>query len=136
MNSKLKNAIALVAGIFLGAIANSLTLKAGMALIPPPPGFDMNTTEGLNAAFAAMETKHFITPFLSHALGTLIGAFVVVRIAASHHKIFAYTIAGLFFLGGLYMVLVLNAPMWFNLTDLILAYFPMGWLALRLNKVV
>lgn len=67
--------------------------------------------------------------------GTLIGAFVAVRIAASHHKIFAYTIAGLFFLGGLYMVLILNAPMWFNITDLVLAYFPMAWLALRLNKV-
>ncbi len=106
-----------------------------MALIPPPEGLDMNTPEGLKAFYAAAETKHFITPFLSHALGTLIGAFVALRIAASHHKIFAYTIAGLFFLGGLYMVIILNAPMWFNLTDLILAYFPMSWLALRLNKV-
>jgi hypothetical protein len=131
----LKNIIAVVAGLLFGSAANMLTLQIGMALIPPPEGFDMNTPEGLNAAFAVMETKHFISPFLSHALGTLIGAFVAVRIAASHHKIFAYTIAGIFFLGGLYMVIILNAPMWFNLTDLILAYFPMAWLALRLNKV-
>ena len=136
MNPKIKNTLALLAGIALGSIANGLTLQIGMALIPPPQGFDMNTPEGLNAAFAAMETKHFLTPFLSHALGTLIGAFVAVRIAVSHHNIFAYVISGLFFLGGLYMVLILNAPMWFNLTDLILAYFPMGWLALRLNKVI
>jgi hypothetical protein len=131
----LKNIIAVVAGLLFGSAANMLTLQIGMALIPPPEGFDMNTPEGLNAAFAVMETKHFISPFLSHALGTFVGAFIVARFAARHHKTFAYVIAGLFFLGGLYMVLILNAPMWFNLTDLILAYFPMAWLALRLNKV-
>ncbi len=135
MNPTLKNVIALVLGIVLGSITNFLTLQTGMALIPPPEGFDMNTPEGINAASAAMETKHYVTPFLAHALGTLIGAFIAIRIAASNHKVFAYVIAGLFFLGGLYMVIILNAPMWFNLTDLILAFFPMAWLALRLNKV-
>jgi hypothetical protein len=136
MNPKLKNGLVLIAGIVLGSIANGLTLKAGMNLIPPPEGFDMNTPEGLNAAFAAMETKHFITPFLSHALGTLVGAYIVVKFAVSNKKLFAYLISGLFFLGGLYMVLILNAPMWFNITDLVLAYFPMGWLALKMNKVI
>lgn len=136
MNPKLKNGLALIAGIVLGSIANGLTLKTGMTLIPPPEGFDMNTPEGLNAAFAAMETKHFITPFLSHAMGTLFGAYIVVKFAVSNKKLFAYSISGLFFLGGLYMVLILNAPMWFNITDLVLAYFPMGWLALKMNKVI
>ena len=136
MNPILKNIIAVVAGLLFGSAANMLTLQIGMTLIPPPEGFDMNTPEGLNAAFAAMDTKHFISPFLSHALGTFVGAFIVARFAASHHKTFACVIAGLFFLGGLYMVLILNAPMWFNLTDLILAYFPMGWLAMKMNRVI
>lgn len=135
MNPILKNIIAVVLGLLLGSAANMLTLLIGLALIPPPEGFDMNTPEGQKAFSAVMEIKHSISPFLSHALGTLIGAFVAVRIAASHQKIFAYTIAGLFFLGGLYMVIILNAPIWFNLSDLILAYFPMAWLALRLNTV-
>ena len=136
MNPKLRNIIAVVAGLFLGSAANMLTLQIGMTLIPPPEGFDMNTPEGLTAAMSRMEHKHFLAPFLSHALGTFVGAFIVARFAASHHKTFAYVIAGLFFLGGLYMVLILNAPMWFNLTDLILAYFPMGWLAMKMNRVI
>lgn len=134
MNPTLKNALSLIAGIALGSVVNGLILQAGMAIIPPPAGFDMDTPEGLNAAFAVMETKHFITPFLAHAIGTFVGAFITVRFAANNKKTFAYTISGLFFLGGLYMVLILNAPLWFNITDLVLAYFPMGWLAVKLNK--
>lgn len=135
MNTILRNIIVVILGILIGSLANGLILQVGMTLIPPPEGFDMNTPEGLTAAMSRMEHKHFLAPFLAHAIGTLVGAFIVARFAASHYKAFAYVVGGLFFLGGLYMVLILNAPMWFNLTDLILAYFPMAWLALRLNKV-
>lgn len=69
MNPILKNIIAVVLGLLLGSAANMLTLQIGMALIPPPEGFDMNTPAGLESFYAAAETKHFITPFLSHALG-------------------------------------------------------------------
>jgi hypothetical protein len=45
-----------------------------------------------------------------------------------------FIISTLFFLGGLSMVLSLNAPQWFNLTDLTLAYFPMGFMAYRMKR--
>jgi len=134
MKDTIRNILAVLAGITLGGLTNGLILKFGMHFIPPPEGFDMNTPEGLNSAFAAMEFKHYVTPFLSHALGTFVGAFVAIVVASNRKKVFAYTISSVFFLGGLYMVLILNAPMWFNVTDLLLAYFPMAWLALRINK--
>jgi hypothetical protein len=43
-------------------------------------------------------------------------------------------IAGLFFAGGLYMVFILPAPLWFDLTDLIIAYFPMAFIGYKLAK--
>jgi hypothetical protein len=43
-------------------------------------------------------------------------------------------IASLFFAGGIYMVMLLPSPLWFNLTDLILAYFPMAFLGYYLLK--
>jgi hypothetical protein len=43
-------------------------------------------------------------------------------------------IASLFFVGGIYMVMLLPSPLWFNLTDLILAYFPMAYLGYYLLK--
>lgn len=134
MMKTLRNILAFVLGLVAGSAANMLILQFGMYLIPPPSGFDMNTPEGLNAAFAVMEFKHFLTPFFSHAIGTLVGSFLVIKIAAGHQMTFAYALATLFFLGGLYMVIILNSPMWFNVVDLVLAYFPMAWLALRLQR--
>jgi hypothetical protein len=42
-------------------------------------------------------------------------------------------IGSLFFVGGLQMVMELPSPMWFNVLDLGLAYFPMVWLGHRLG---
>jgi hypothetical protein len=46
----------------------------------------------------------------------------------------AYLFAGLFFLGGLQMVIALPAPLWMEALDLTVAYFPMAWLALRAQQ--
>jgi hypothetical protein len=44
-------------------------------------------------------------------------------------KFYSFFVAGLFFFGGAYMVSVLPAPIWFNVLDLVVAYFPMMYLA-------
>ncbi|MFT6333835.1 MAG: hypothetical protein ACI86M_001773 [Saprospiraceae bacterium] len=75
--------------------------------------------------------KHFIVPFLAHALGTLIGAFTAVKLGISKHKTLAYIIAGLFLAGGLMMAIKLPEFWKFSIIDLLIAYFPMavlGWL--------
>jgi hypothetical protein len=73
-------------------------------------------------------------PFLAHAFGTFIAAILVSRYCNLWSKTAAYSVAGLFFIGGLMMVLVLPSPLWFTFTDLILAYFPMAFLALKMSK--
>lgn len=65
-------------------------------------------------------------PFLAHALGTFVGALVAALIAANRKMLFAIVI-GLFNLtGGIVAVTMIPAPMWFNVTDLVLAYIPMA----------
>jgi hypothetical protein len=130
MNSAIRNILAVVAGIVVGTVVNGMTLKLMTSIIPPPSGSNLNTMEGLNAAMASMEPKHFIGPFLSHALGTLVGAFITAKIAATHKTALPYIIGGMFFVGGLYMVTQLSAPMWFNALDLVMAYFPMAYLGI------
>ena len=44
----------------------------------------------------------------------------------------AYTVGGLFLLGGVANVVILPAPAWFGALDLIAAYLPIAWLAHRL----
>jgi hypothetical protein len=39
----------------------------------------------------------------------------------------------LFLAGGVLMVVILDAPLWFEITDLVLAYIPMAWLGFKLG---
>ncbi|MFM2201789.1 MAG: hypothetical protein RL040_989 [Bacteroidota bacterium] len=105
----------------------------GGIAVPPPAGFDLNTMEGLAAAMPQMQPMHFLFPFLAHAMGTLVGALIVARFAVSRQLQISFIIGSLFFVGGLQMVMELPSPMWFNVLDLGLAYFPMAWLGHRLG---
>ena len=130
----LKNILAVLAAIFIGGSVNMALIMVSGSIIPPPEGADLTTEEGLKAAMVLMEPKHFLFPFLAHALGTLVGALIVGFFAASHKLYLAMIIATLFFIGGFYMVMILPSPLWFNLTDLILAYFPMAFLGVKLTS--
>lgn len=134
MNPVLKNIIAVAVGIVAGMLVNYSVLKIGMTLIPPPNGIDTNTPEGLKAALPLFEIKHFVTPFLAHALGTLVGAFVAAWISVSQ-KLRAALIIGFFYLlSGISMVVMLPAPLWFSAMDLILAYIPMAFIGYKLGE--
>lgn len=132
MHPILKNTIAVILGLLIGGTVNSLLVMNSAALIPPPDGADLTTTEGLKAAMAIMQPKHFLIPFLAHALGTLVGAFITAKIAASYAKELALMIGLMFFIGGTFMVMALPSPLWFNVSDLLLAYFPMAFLGAKL----
>ncbi len=131
MNPILKNVLAVIVGLIVGSIVNGFLISISPSIIPPPVGSDLTTAEGLQSAMLIMEPKHFLMPFLAHALGTFVGAFITYKISSSLRS--ALLVAAFFFLGGLYMVLILpNTPVWFIALDLIGAYFPMAWLAVKL----
>lgn len=119
---------ALLLGLVIGSLVNMGLLMLGQRLVPPPAGMDTSTMEGLKAAIPLFGPQHFLFPFLAHALGTLVGAFVAARLPApGRPEGRAYTV-GLFFLaGGTANVLMLPAPAWFNALDLLGAYLPMAW---------
>jgi len=102
------------------------------SIIPPPDGADVTTMEGLKASMHLFQPRHFILPFLAHALGTLTGAFVAAVIAANRKMTFALIITLLFLAGGIANVLMLPSPTWFTILDLTGAYIPMGYLGARL----
>ena len=126
MNPLLKNTLAVIGALIIGSMANMALIMVSGSIIPPPEGGDITSMEGLAATIHLFQPKHFIFPFLAHAVGTLVGAFVVVKFAASQHKNLALLIGALFFIGGAINVYVLPAPTWFNVLDLVVAYFPMA----------
>lgn len=133
MNPIFKNILAIIAGFVLGSAVNYCLIMLSAYIIPPPEGADITTMEGLQASIHLFEPKHFIMPFLSHAIGTLTGAFVCVKIAASSHLAMGMVTGLLFFIGGCSAVMMLSSPVWFSVLDLVVAYFPMAWLGVKLG---
>ena len=132
MNPTIKNILALIAGLLIGGAVNMVIIMISSSIIPPPEGADVTTMEGLLASMHLFQPKHFIMPFLAHALGTLVGAFFAALLAASHKMKFAITVGFFFLAGGIANVVMLPAPLWFNILDLVGAYLPMAFFGGRL----
>ncbi|MBK7762670.1 MAG: hypothetical protein IPI46_04770 [Bacteroidetes bacterium] len=133
MHPILRNIVAVIAGLVLGSIVNMGIIILSGSIIAPPEGADVNTTEGLKASMHLFQPKHFIMPFLAHALGTLAGAWLAAKLATQNKLVLALGI-GLFFLaGGIANVFILPSPMWFNVIDLVFAYLPMAYLGGKLG---
>jgi len=132
MNPIIKNILALIAGFIFGSMVNMGIIMVSGSIIPPPDGADVTTMEGLKASMHLFQPKHFIFPFLAHALGTFAGALLAAIIAANHKMKFALGIAFLFLAGGITNIYLLPSPIWFSVVDLAGAYIPMGWLAAKL----
>ncbi|WP_282050922.1 hypothetical protein [Maribacter aquivivus] len=134
MNPVVKNILAVVAGIVVGSIVNMGIIMISGSIIPPPEGADITTMEGLKASIHFFEPKHFIFPFLAHALGTLVGAFIATKIAATRKLLMALLVGLFFLIGGTVNIAMLGGPMWFTALDIIVAYMPMGYLGYKLAK--
>ena len=134
MQKFLRNTLALVAGIVIGGVVNMALINLGPSLIPPPAGVDVNNAESLIKAMPLFEPRHFVMPFLAHAIGTLAGALVAYLIAASHKALIAYFIGAAFLCGGIAASFMIPAPGWFVALDLLLAYLPMAWLGIRIGQ--
>lgn len=129
MNPILKNIIAVIAGFLCGSLVNGGIIMVSGSVIPPPDGADVTTMEGLKASMHLFEPKHFLMPFLAHALGTFVGAFFAAKLAANHQLKFALGIGILFLAGGITNVILLPSPLWFSVLDLVAAYLPMAYMA-------
>lgn len=97
----LQNVLAVLVGCVVGGVVNMGLIAIGPLLIPPPAGVDMTTVAGMEAGVALLEPRHFLFPWLAHALGTLVGAALAARLAAGHRMAVAL--------------------------DLVAAYLPMAW---------
>lgn len=132
MNPILKGILAVVAGVIVGSAVNMAIVMAGPSVIPPPGGADVTTMEGLKSSLHLFEPKHFIMPFLAHALGALSGAFLAALIAPSRKMWYALGIGLWNLVGGVMNTYLLPSPLWFTMLDLTVAYLPMGYLGWKL----
>ncbi len=134
MPSLLRNILAVVVGLVIGGVVNMALITLSPSLIPPPAGVDVNDAESLAKGIHLFGPRHFIMPFLAHALGTLVGAIVAYLIAATYRLQMAYLIGLVFLCGGVAASFMIPAPAWFIALDLVAAYLPMAWLGVQIGS--
>lgn len=133
MSNLVRNVLAVLAGLVIGAVVNGLLITISPMVIPPPAGVDVSNPESLRNSIHLFEARHFIMPFLAHALGTLVGATVAYVIAGSYRMHIALAIGVVFLLGGIAASFMIPAPGWYIALDLLLAYLPMAWLGSKIG---
>ncbi len=129
MNPILRNILILIGGLIAGSIINITLVNLGPFIIPLPEGADISDMEKLAESMALFKPTNFLFPFLGHAVGTFAGAYIVARFAANKKLLLTLLVSVFFLAGGISAVNMLGGPMWFNVTDLVLAYIPMALLA-------
>lgn len=129
----LRNILAVILGLVIGSVVNMAVIAAGHAIMPPPAGFDGTSMEGVASTIHLLKPIDFIVPFLAHALGPLVGVLVAMFIAASSRKTIAIVLGCLFLTGGIVANIMIPAPMWYRVVDVVFAYIPMAFLGWKLS---
>lgn len=132
----LKIILACVIGAVAGSLVNMGLVTIGPSIIPLPEGIDPADMESFKASAHLLSARHFVFPFLAHALGTLVGALAAYVLAPRGQERVAWFIGILFLCGGIAASLMIPAPKAFIALDLVLAYLPMAWLAQRIGERV
>ena len=128
MNPIVRNILAVIAGAVACLLVNGLLISVSASVIALPAGVDPNNLETMRAHMDAFEPKHFLFPFLAHALGSLVGGWVAATLAASHKLALALVVGALHLVGGVAAAFMIPAPVWFIVADLTVAYLPMAWI--------
>lgn len=125
----LRNILAIVLGIVIGSMVNMFLVMKGSL----PEGVNM---ENLSESMHLLQAKHYFFPVLGHALGTFVGAFVAALVAVNNKFKYSMAIGVFFFIGGIANVFMLHFPILPAIIDLTIAYFPMSFLAWKINSVL
>jgi len=128
----IRNILAVIAGWLAGSAINMSLIQVGNSLFPIE-GMASADMQVLAEIMPTLGSNYFIFPFLSHALGTLVGAAIAGLIAINHKMKFSLAIGVLFLIGGIAVSFMLPAPSWFIVSDILLAYIPMAWLGGKLG---
>lgn len=135
MSPLVRNILAFVGAIIFGGVINGLLIALGPHLVPPPPGVDVSNADSLAKGIHLFQPRHFVMPLLAHAAGTFAGALAAYLTTTTHKRRWALAVGVVFLCGGIAASFLIPAPRWFVAIDLVAAYLPMAWLAVRFASI-
>ena len=134
MKPGLRNFLAIVGGLILGSAVNMLIISKGGELVSPPQGVNPEDIKSIKANIHLYETKHYIIPFLAHAIGTFVASFAAVKWAVRRKKTVGIIVGTWFLFGGIAAASMIGTPFVPTLVDVAFAYYPLAWLGFVLAK--
>ena len=128
-----RNAMGLIVGIVAAFIVTYFIQSINIKLFPFPEGLEITDMEGMRAHAETLPPTAHIVVLISHLLGTAVGAFVAVKVAATNHRQVAIAIACFIMVMGIVNIVRLPHPWWFVVIDLLI-YLPSGLLGYFIGK--
>jgi hypothetical protein len=126
-----RSIVAVICGAIAGIAFNMAIITLSRMLYPPPPGADMHDPATMNAYVQSLPLPAFLVVLVAHAGGALIGGLVAGLITRRSPLVLGAIIGAFFLLGGIVSMIMIRAPLWFVVVDLI-AYVPCGIIGARL----
>jgi hypothetical protein len=130
----IRKTLAVIVGIVAGSAFNLAMVTVSHAVFPLPEDIDPNDFEAFKAHVEAhgMPTGALILVLAAHAGGSLVSGFVCGLIALRTWYAAAIGLGLLWTCGGIAMLMMLPAPTWFGVADVVL-YVPAALLGVRLG---
>ena len=130
----IRKIIAVVIGIVAGSAFNMMMVTASHAMYPLPEGIDPNDFDAFKAYVEThgMATGALVIVLVAHAGGSLVSGFVCGLIAMRSWYVAAIGMGIFWTCGGIAMLMMLPAPIWFSIADVVL-YIPAALVGVRLG---
>lgn len=130
----IRKILAVVIGIVAGSAFNMAMVSASHAAYPLPAGIDPNDFDAVRVHVAThgMPTGALIMVLIAHAGGSFVSGFACGLIAMRPWLAAAIGLGALWTCGGLIMLMMLPAPIWFMVADVVL-YIPAAVLGVHLG---
>jgi hypothetical protein len=130
----IRKILAVVLGWIAGSVFNMALVTVSQSMYPLPEEVDPNNFEAIRAHVQAhgMPTGALGIVLLAHAGGSLVSGIVCGLIAKRSWYVGGLILGVLWTCGGVGMLVMLPAPLWFAVTDVVL-YVPAALLGVKLG---
>jgi hypothetical protein len=109
---RVRNIVAVGAGVFVGVILLVVLQATNGMLFPPPPGTDPNDMASMQRAMAAMTTPAFLGLIAGYLVATTVACYVAARLAATNPRLRSRLVGLAFIVAGTMNFRALPHPMW------------------------
>ena len=130
----IRRILAVVLGIVAGSLFNLAMVNISHAVYPLPEAVDPNDFDSFRAYVEAngLPTGAMILVLVAHAGGSFVSGFICGLVARRTWYLAAALLGLLWMCGGIAMLMMIPAPTWFAIADILL-YVPGALLGVKLG---